>query len=380
MRQTSGGNAKGMSCTCTKQLVAMAAALRKLPMGMLAKLLNDTLGPLQGVATMAPNVCASLSASAMASAQASASAVASASAHAALSASAMARLEAMAAVNRSLGLGAMTPAVAARMSVLIQSSNQQIPDVLAALNEFLAPISAALDQLHAAIASLQNIQAMTGLNMALPGVAFRLPSASLSASAMASARANASATAAASANASAALSANAALAMRIQAAAMGLGFPLPGKAMSLSAAVQLAAGLPPLHLPPSMLHAIGAKISALAAAALATGVNLLTPNGPMHLNNVLAIAQANLSATISGTATATATASANASAALNVAATAAAKLDAKAIISAAASMNLSALPDLHPLSMTMSLAANLKGLTGTSMLSSSPCGSCKFKF
>ncbi len=365
-----------MSCMCVNQLSAIAASLRKLPMAMLASLINDQLGPLNTVATLAPQLCASLNA--MATANATATAAAAASVNAAISANAVARLEALASVNQSLGLGTMTPSAVARMNVMISSANQQLPDVLGALNEFLEPISAVLDKLQAAMASLQGIQALTGLNLALPGVAFRMPSAMASANAMASATASATASASVSASAQATASANAMLAMRLNAVAVGLGFPLPAKVAALDAALRLTAGLPPLSLPASLLHSISAKLSALAATASALGVNLASPNAGMLLKSALATAQANLTATASGTATATA--SVQASAAAAVAAKAAASLNANAILSAAANLNVSAVPNLQPLALTLAMSANLQGLTGTPMFASSPCASCVRKF
>ena len=367
-----------MSCVCVKQLSAIASSLRKLPLAMLASMAKSQLEPLNVVATLAPQVCASVNAAATANATATASAAASASAS--ISADAVARLEALASVNANLGLGAMTPTAAARMNVLISSANQQIPDVLAALNEFLQPVSAALDQLQIAIASLQGIQALTGLNLTMPGTAFQIPNASASstAGASASASANASASATASASANAAMSANAMMAMRLNAVGIGLGFPLPGKLAGLDAALLLTAGLPPLNLPASLLHSVSGKISALAATAKLLGGNLASPNAGMLLNAALATAQANLTAMVSGSATGTA--SLQASTAVSAAATAVASLNANAIMSAAANLNLSAVPNFQPLAASLNLSANLQALTGTSMLAATPCSSCLHKF
>lgn len=263
---------------------------------------------------------------------------------------------------------------------MISSANQQIPDVLAALNEFLQPVSAALDQLQAAIASLQGIQALTGLNLTMPGTAFQIPNASASASASANASATSSATASASAsaNANAAMSANAMMAMRLNAVGVGLGFPLPGKVAGLDAALRLAAGLPPLNLPASLLHSVSSKIAALAATAQLLGGNLALPNAGMLLTTALATAQANLTAMVSGAATGTT--SLQASTAVSAAANAAARLNANAIMSAAANLSLSAVPNLQPLAASLNLSANLQALTGTSMLASTPCSSCVRKF
>ncbi|MEQ1828033.1 MAG: hypothetical protein ABL921_18880 [Pirellula sp.] len=263
---------------------------------------------------------------------------------------------------------------------MISSANQQLPDVLAALNEFLEPISAALDQLQAAIASLQGIQALTGLNLAMPGTSFQMPTASAnaSASASASASADASATAAASATASASMSANAMMAMRLHAAAIGLGFPLPGKIAGLDAALRLTAGLPTLNMPASLLHSISNKLAALAATAQTLGVNLVSPNAGMLLKSALATAQTNLTAAVSGSATGRA--SLQASTAASAAAQAAASLDANAVLSAAANLNMSVVPNLQPLALSLSASANLQSLTGTPMFASTPCASCAYKF
>ena len=257
---------------------------------------------------------------------------------------------------------------------------QQLPDVLAALNEFLEPVSAALDQLHAAIASLQGIQALTGQNLTIPGAAFRIPvaSASARASASASAIASASASASASANASVAMSANAMMAMRLNAVGIGLGFPLPGKLAGLDAALRLTAGLPPLNLPASLLHSISSKIAALSATAKLLGGNLTSPNAGMLLNSALTTAQANLTAMVSGSATGNA--SLQASTAVSAAANAAASLNASAILAAAANLNLSEVPNLQPLAASMSLSAHLQTVTGALMLASKQCDSCVHKF
>ena len=363
-----------MSCVCSKQLSAVASSLRKLPMAMLASLAKDQLGPLNVVARLAPQVCVALNATAAATATGTATAAVSASAS--ISADAVARLEALASVHANLALGALTPTAALRMNTMISSANQQLPDVLAALNEFLEPASAALDQLQAAIASLQGIQALTGRNLTLPNAAFQIPSASASAGASASASANASATLNATAHAM--MSANAMMAMRINAVAVGLGFPLPAKIAGLDAALRLTAGLPPVNLPASLLHAISSKISALAATAQLLGGNLASPNASMLLNAALASAQANLTAMVSGTVTGVA--SLQASTAVSAAANAAAGLNANAILSAAANLSLSAVPNLQPLAVSLNLSANLQSLTGTPMFASTPCASCAYKF
>ena len=324
-----------MSCVCSKQLSAVASSLRKLPMAMLASLAKDQLGPLNVVARLAPQVCVALNATAAATATGTATAAVSASAS--ISADAVARLEALASVHANLALGALTPTAALRMNTMISSANQQLPDVLAALNEFLEPVSAALDQLQAAIASLQGIQALTGRNLTLPNAAFQIPSASASASAGASASASANASASVNATAHAMMSANAMMAMRINAVAVGLGFPLPAKIAGLDAALRLTAGLPPVNLPASLLHAISSKISALAATAQLLGGNLASPNAGMLLNAALATAKTNLTAMVSGTVTGVA--SLQASTAVSAAANAAAGLNANAILSAAATRN-----------------------------------------
>ena len=272
----------------------------------------------------------------------------------------------------------MTPNVAARMSVMITTANQQLPDVLAALNEFLEPAFEALDQLQAAIASLQGIQAMTGINLALPGTAFPIPTANASATAAASASASANASASATATANASLTANAMMAMRLNAVAVGLGFPLPAKIAGLDAALRLSAGLPSVNLPASLLDSLSQRLATLAATSRALGVDFTSPKAGSLLASALAMAQTNLSAMVSGSATGSA--SVQASTALSTAATAAASLNANAILSSAANLNLSAVPNLQPLALALNISASLQAVTGTSMLASRPCAACVRKF
>ncbi|MCC6511524.1 MAG: hypothetical protein IT423_20665 [Pirellulaceae bacterium] len=376
-----------MSCMCPKQLSALSAQMRNMPLAALAQVLNHAASPLNAVAKLAPQVCARISAAAHASASAAATASASASMNASLSASAMARLEALAGLHRDLILGGLSPTATARLSAMIASSNQQLPGVLNALNAALQPMAAAIEKLQVAMSALMNIKAMTGVDLALPGAAFQLPSvtaaASAQANAVATAAANATATASASlrASANAALSANTMLAMRVQAAAMALGFPLPLGSASLNASLRLAAGLPPVALPAATLAQVAAKVSGLAQTAAALGLNLLSPGAPAALQQKLMMAQANLTAMISGTATANARVQASASAALNLAAQAAASMNASAVLSAAGQLNLGVIPNLSPMATTLSLAADLKALsTGASMFANSPCATCGLKF
>ncbi len=382
-----------MGCMCIQHLQNIGAGLRNLPREMLANLAADQLGPLNQAARLAPSLSAalneiasagipSMSAASNLSASASANLAASMSANLGLNASAMASLEALAAVNRGLGMGALNPRVASSLSVMIQSVNLQAPDMLAVLEEFLQPISAAIDRLQALAASLQGITAASGMNLATPLPAFpamptaAVPSVQANASAMAAAGASASAQASAAASASA--SAQGMLALRVQAASMALGYTLPGQSASLNGALALTTSLPALNVPQSSLQSVSAKLGALAATMSTLGVNLLAPTAGDQLVAALRIVNTNLQAMASANLSTIATAnlSAAAAAATSVAATAAANLNANAILSAAANLNL-AIPNLQPLATSLAMAASLSSITGSNTFASRPCSSCK---
>lgn len=145
-----------------------------------------------------------------------------------------------------------------------------------------------------------------------------------------------------------------------------------------TAALRLTAGLPALKLPASLLQSVCNKLASLAATAQMLGGSLVTPNVGALLASALTNALANLNAIVSGSATGNA--SVKASAAASAAAQAAAKLNVNGILSAAAKLQVAAVPNLQPLAASLSAAANLQLVTGTSMFSSSPCSSCVYSF
>jgi hypothetical protein len=384
-----------MSCLCKNQLNAIAQQLKALPAAALARALNELLGPLNASLCMAPKVSLALAASASASVDARVSAMAAlrasatAQANASLSAVAIARLEALAALYAGLGLGGLGIKAQARLAIAINSINQFLPWLLDLLQQALAPLMPVLDELQKLLGLLAGIQSLSGVNLCLPNQALLL-STNLSALAMASARAQASAMASASLSASASLAAsvraeaNAIMALRLHAALIAMGFSPLRLSASLSAVLNMAAGLPPIQLPLLALQRLAATLQTLVQAIVALGINLLSLNGLASLRALLAILNANLSASLSGRASASAQASASASLAASASASAiaqaTAKLNASAVLSALAGLNLNLLGNLQPLNLSLSLAADLRFLSGTAPLRSSPCGSCLFAF
>jgi hypothetical protein len=287
-----------------------------------------------------------------------------------LSASAVAKLEALASLCRTMGLSPFGLSAVASLNVSASSMNAGLPSLQALLSALLNPAAAALAELLKLTSTLNMLNGLTGVNLALPGVG-----ASLGATASAALRASLSASASASASAS--LSANAALAMRLSAAAsaLGINLGLPGGAAKLNAALSLAAKISPPAFPLGALPLHLGQMTALSQLNSVLGIDLLKKLALAQLQAALG----NISANISAAFSAAASASASASLAASASATASANLS--AVASAAAQLNAAAmlgLPNLGPMSLAASLNAHLALVTGINPMASVPCPSCSF--
>lgn len=367
-----------VSCLCRNQLAALAAALKNLPVAMLAELL----GPLRMTATGVSRL--TLGASVLAGVRASATANAALHANAALaanfnlSAAAVARIEALASLAATMGLGPMNASATARLQVAATSMNAQMPSLQAMLAALLSPATAALAELLQLANSLAALQNLTGLNLQTPGIGAQF-------AACAAASASASAAANMSVAASARLSANMALALRLQAAArlMGIALAAPGGAMHLNAALGAAVALRPPAFPTAGLPSLLGQITALAQAKSVLGVDMLAKAAIAQLQAALSNLMTNVAAAVNASAAATAAASASASLAASASAmaqaTAAANLS--AVVSAAAALNanlVAGLPNLLNMSLAANLSAQLNLATGLPTLAPTPCQGCVF--
>lgn len=351
-----------MGCVCAEKLMTALENLKQLPLAALASAVPQPLPTAQMAAASGALVSTmGCSASATALAQTAASAKLSAN----LSMSTVAQLEAMAHASSSLGVNPLAPGAAAKLSLTVQSMNQNLPKVMASMLGLLAPYAAQLAALAQMLTTSSIVQQVLGVNLLQPGGAGMLGGAF---------QAHAYAAASASASASASAVANLVTHAKLVAAAQTLGVPLgsPGGIQQLSGLLQMSATLqlPPLVPAATQMGDLAAALAPINAVKSALGITFQEPDLAALLAQALgllgqgmaAVAGLNLSA-LAG-AKATANVSAVSSAALQAAAT----IDFRGMV----------LPAGAPLGALSGYAALSEQMTlgGGSPVAQSACSSC----